>query len=688
MVNATLDTKVEELTRVGKALATRLQKLGIQKARDLLFYFPYRYIDYSKVVSISELVSGQLFTVRGVIEIIKSRRSFRRRTFITEAVVSDSSGPLKVIWFNQPYLTKILKPGDEVYLSGELDTSYGQFQFTSPIYEKAKEETIHTARIIPLYPLTKSLTQKQLRYLIKQVISLAHEVSEWIPQEYLGRYGLAHLSWALEHIHFPKNFFETANALKRLKFDEVLRQQIRVELSKIVFEKNIARPLAFHKEPIQKFLRSLSFELTHDQKVALWQIFQDMEKPRPMHRLLEGDVGSGKTIVAIAALYNCALNGAQGVFLAPTEVLSFQHYDRLCQLLKKMKISIALLTRSKKLVNGMPSTGAELKKKIRGGEISLIIGTHALLSEDIAFHELGLVVIDEQHRFGVEQRKLLTEKSENKKFSPHLLSMTATPIPRSLALILYGDLDLSVIQEMPSGRKKIITKIVEPSKRSAAYKFIRERIEKGEQVFILCPLIDPSDTLGVKSVTEEHERLKDEIFPEIPMGILHGKMKPKEKEEVMSRLRNGELKILVATSVIEVGIDVPNATIMMIEGAERFGLAQLYQFRGRVGRSHLQSYCLLFTESSSQKTEVRLQALISSKNSFELAQKDLEFRGPGDLYGIEQSGFMDFALVKITDVVLIQKAKECAQELARLPLKKYPHLENVFAELSDSVHLE
>lgn len=688
MLNITLETPVGELTRIGKTLAARLQKLGIKKARDLLFYFPYRYIDYSKTVSISELVPAQLFTVRGIIEIIKSRRSFRRRMFITEALVSDSTGQLKVIWFNQPYLTKILKPGDEVFLSGELDTSCHHFQFTSPIYEKAKEETIHTARIIPLYSLTKSLTQKQLRYLIKQAIPLAHGVPEWIPQEYLKRYELAHLPWALEHIHFPKNFFETKNALKRLKFDEALRQQIKVELVKRTRGKSLARPLLFQKEPIQKFIRSLSFELTKDQRVALWQILQDMQKPRPMRRMLEGDVGSGKTIVAFAALYNCALNSAQGIFLAPTEVLSFQHYDRLCQLFKKLKITTALLTRSKKFINGKPALKNELKKKIQDGKISVLVGTHALLAEDIFFYDLGLVVIDEQHRFGVEQRKFLTEKSANGKNFAHLLSMTATPIPRSLALILYGDLDLSVLHEMPSGRKKIITKIVEPSKRSAAYKFIRERIEKGEQIFILCPLIDPSDALGVKSVTEEHKRLNNEIFFGIPMGILHGKMKPKEKEEVMSRFRNNEVKILVATSVIEVGIDVPNATLMMVEGAERFGLAQLHQFRGRVGRSHLQSYCLLFTENFSSKIRERLEALISSKDSFELAQKDLEFRGAGDIYGIEQSGFLDFTLVKLTDIDIIQKAKECAEELVRLPRERHPQLKNVFEELSSSVHLE
>ncbi|KKQ55630.1 MAG: ATP-dependent DNA helicase RecG [Parcubacteria group bacterium GW2011_GWA2_38_13] len=683
-----LQTKIEELTRVGKTVAGRLKKLGIVKAQDLIYYFPFRYEDFSKRVSIAELVSGEHVTIPCTIDLIKNRRSFKTRKFITEAVVSDDTGTLKAIWFNQPYITKVLVPGEKIFLSGIMDASYQEMQFINPTYEKQSNDTLNTARIVPIYSLTKNVTQKQLRFLVKQAIHLADVMPEWLPDHIIKKYKLWPLQRSLAQIHFPESFEHIAKAIHRLKFDEVLLQQLAVYNSRRQIKNGIARQLKFQKNNIQEFVSSLPFTLTRDQKIASWEILKDLEKEKPMNRLLEGDVGSGKTIVAAIALLNAALQKYQSVFMAPTEVLAFQHYDKIFNLLTPFKLHVALLTHSKVILNGEKIAKKILYKKISTGDVDIIIGTHALITDDMKFKEVALVVIDEQHRFGVGQRKILKEKSLEKKYSPHFLSMTATPIPRSLALILYGDLDLSIIKEMPQGRKKIITKIVLPRERQAAYDFIKEKIESGELAFVVCPLIDPSDKLGVKSATQEYIKLQKEIFPEIPVGILHGKLKPDEKVAVMEKFKKGEIKILVATSVIEVGIDVPTATVMMIEGAERFGLSQLYQFRGRVGRSHLQSHCFLFSSKASEKTRARLHALIDAKDSFDLAQKDLELRGPGDVFGTDQSGFLDFTIAQITDIEIIQNAKMCAEEVMGLPLAQYPELEKKLQEQLKSVHLE
>ncbi len=688
MPSINLQTQVEDLTRVGKTIATRLRTLGIRTAHGLLLYFPFRYVDYSKVTTIENLVPGEPVTVRGVIELIKNRRSFRRHTYVTESLVRDHTGSVKIVWFNQPYLAKILVPGDEVYISGELDGDKDGLQFTSPLYEKAKEETIHTARIIPIYSLTKNISQKQLRFLISQVIHLAKDIEEWLPEHLIKKYNLCSASFAIQNIHFPKSNKDMDLALYRLKFDELARQQIKVQHNKLQYAHLRARALASKIEYVKKFVSSLPFTLTKDQKVASWQILQDMEKDIPMNRLLEGDVGSGKTVVAAIAALNCAMNRGQAVFMAPTEVLALQHYEKISKLFKDFDVSVALITRTKKIIQGEGATKAKAYKKIELGEVDIVIGTHAIIAEDVMFKEIGLVIIDEQHRFGVEQRKLLTKKSQDIKFTPHFLSMTATPIPRTLSLILYGDLDISIIREMPYGRKKIITNIVPPQKRKDAYEFIRVRVAHGEQVFVVCPLIDPADALGVKSVTEEYEKIQKEIFPEFRAGMLHGKMKPQAKEDAMNDFKVGKIQIMVATSVIEVGVDIPNATIMFIEGAERFGLAQLYQFRGRVGRSDLQSYCFLFMTNFSERANQRLHALLLAKDSFELAKIDLELRGPGDVYGVDQSGFPEFKLAKLTDVAIMQEAQACAQEILALPPEKYPELWSIIESSIYTIHRE
>jgi len=686
----TLDSPIYQLNRVGKATAFKLKRLGIENVSDLFYYYPFRYEDFSHVLPINQLVPGESATIKGKIELIKNRRSFRKRMIITEAFINDSTGQVKAIWFRQPFITKLLKIGDEVYLSGKVEGDLLENYFSNPLYEKAKTEQTHTARIIPLYSLTEGLTQKQLRFLIKSITPLVQYLKEWLPIQVIREENLINIKEAIQQIHFPANFHSLAQAQKRLKFDELFLIQLQSQLIKNELAKSQASSIKFYQEKIKKFVDSLPFQLTNAQRKATWEIIQDLGKNKPMNRLLEGDVGSGKTMVAIISALNVIFNNKQVAFMAPTEILARQHFLNISKILKKYPINIGLLTNSfneinnQSLIMNHESLKTKHKSKttqrklilqaIAQGKINFIIGTHALIQEKANFKSLEFVIIDEQHRFGVEQRKALREKSGNPLTSPHLLSMTATPIPRSLALTLYGDLDLSVLDEMPKDRKKIITKLVSPKDRSKAYEFIKNQINLGHQVFVICPLIEESDKLGVKAATAEYQKLKEEIFPEYQIGLVHGKLKAKEKEKVMNEFSQNKLHILVATAVVEVGIDIPNATVMIIEGAERFGLAQLHQFRGRIGRGTDQSYCFLFTDSWSEKTQKRLQALITCQNGFELAETDLKLRGAGDLYGTIQSGFLDnLKIASLSDFDLIKKAKYQAEKL----IQKNPHFDNL-----------
>ena len=697
----TLATPIADLPRVGPILTKRLIRLGLKKVNDLLFYFPWRYEDYSTIIPVNTIKRDSSVTIRGRINIIANKRSFRRRMYMTECLISDSSGTVKAIWFNQPFITKLLKAGDEAYFSGKAEYSSYGLQLVNPSYEKIKKEQTHTARIVPVYSLTENLTEKQIRYLIKLILPLCKNIVEWIPEKILSQYGLIGLQQALREVHFPINKNTLIQARNRLKFDELflihcktqsIRQKLRLEK---------APPIVFNQPLTKKFVDNLSFKLTSSQKTAAWEILRDLHHARPMNRLLEGDVGSGKTVVAAIAMLNSTDSGYQAALMAPTEVLAAQHFQTVSKLFKKFKVSIGLLTRSEKKLNGQAVSQKEILKKILSGKVNIVIGTHAIIQAKVNFHKLGLVIIDEQHRFGVDQRKTLKQKTKNQKLMnkeqeisgskfkvhsskftvqssvPHLLSMTATPIPRSLALTLYGDLDLSLITEMPKDRKKIITKIVPPEKRKLAYEFISKEINNKRQVFVICPLIEESDKLGVKAATLEYKKLQESVFPEFTVGLLHGKLKAAVKTKVMQEFAQNKINILVATAVVEVGVDIPNASVMMIEGAERFGLAQLHQFRGRVGRAEHQSYCFIFTESDNDKTLRRLEALISSRNGFELAEKDLAFRGPGEIYGLRQSGFPDLKIAKLTDQLLIQQSKEAAAniftadpQLANLPLIK------------------
>lgn len=656
-----LQTAIAELPRVGKILTKRLNKLGLYSVSDLLFYYPFRYDDFSNIVPIVKIQPNVHNTIKGKINLIANKRAFRRRMYVTECLISDQSGSIKVIWFNQPFITKLLKQGDEVYFSGKAEyTQYG-LQLIGPSYEKVKKEQTHTARIVPVYSLTENLTEKQIRYLIKLILPLAKSIPEWIPKEILEKYELINLSQAIKEIHFPTNNNTLSQARYRLKFNELFLVQLKVQTIRQKVSQQKAPPIKFNQQLTKKFVDSLPFRLTANQKETAWEILRSLHKTQPMNRLLEGDVGSGKTVVAAIAILNIVDNKYQAALMAPTEILAQQHYITINKLFKKFKIKVGLLTRTDKKISGRTTTQKIIANQIVNGKLQVIIGTHAIIQEKVSFNKLGLVIIDEQHRFGVDQRKTLKQKSPQR--VPHLLSMTATPIPRSLALTLYGDLDLSIIRQMPKGRKKVLTKIVPPGKRQLAYNFIRDEITKGRQVFVICPLIEESDKLGVKAATAEYEKIKKQIFPDLRIGLIHGKLKAKDKDQVMKNFSNNKINVLVATSVVEVGIDIPNASVMMIEGAERFGLAQLHQFRGRVGRAEHQSYCFVFTDSDSEKTIERLKALVTAKDGFELAEKDLEFRGPGEIYGLKQSGFPDLKIAKLTDYKIIQETKQASQDI-------------------------
>jgi len=684
-----LDTSVNKLTRVGNITAKQLNKLDINTVYDLIYYFPFRYEDFSQIVLIKDLQPQQLVTVKGKVILINNHRSFKKRMVITEALLDDDSGTIKIIWFNQPFLIKNIKIGDTLFISGKAELNRLGLQFVSPTYEKTVSQTVNTAKIIPVYSVTEKLTQKQLRFLINLALKSLPLLNDWLPEKIINKYQLLPLVKALQEIHFPSDFKLLDQARYRLKFNELFLIQLQSQLNRQFLSKNQAPPIKFKKKEIKKFVTNLPFTLTNDQKKAAWQILLDLEKKQPTNRLLEGDVGSGKTVVAALAILNIILNKYQAVLMAPTEILAKQHYYSLIKFFNDFNLTIALLTSSDQLINNKAKISKkELVEEIKNGQVDLIIGTHALIQASISYKNLGLVVVDEQHRFGVEQRKKIKQKNKNKK-SPHFLSMTATPIPRSLALILYGDLDLSIIKELPKGRKKIITKLVAENKREQAYQFIRQEIDKGQQVFVICPLIDASDKLGVKSVNEEFKKLDQQVFPDLKIGLLHGKLKSQEKEKIMKEMKDNKINILVSTSVVEVGIDIPNATIMMIEGADRFGLAQLHQFRGRVGRGQEQAYCFLFTDNYSAKTRQRLLALVKSSDGFALAEYDLKFRGPGEVFGTQQSGLPSFKIADFTDLDLIAITKKEAQEFfTGNDLTDYPLLVNKLAQLKVIGHLE
>lgn len=643
-----------------KLFARRLEKLGIINFEDFLYHIPARYDDFSLISKINKVQPGEVVTIKGTVSEINNEftKNFKR---LQKAEIADETGTIEVVWFNQPYLTKVIHSQDKIALSGKIDWFLRRLVLQSPEYEIINDfPMIHTGRLVPVYPETKGITSKWLR---RQTYKLIYENKEqfveYLPDSTIVEHSLMKFSDAIEQIHFPKTPFNATRSRQRLSFDELFLLQLSSMDRKYNWNKNlVSNPFNTDKyrNKISEFLNKLPFNLTGAQKRVVEEIFNDLARTKPMNRLLEGDVGSGKTVVSAIAMYLGFLNGFQSVLMAPTEILAQQHYKTILQLLEPFKIKVGLVTGSQ-------------KRKIK--DCDVMVGTHAVLSKGINFDKLGLVVIDEQQRFGVEQRALIRSKGKN----PHLLTMTATPIPRTIALTLYGDLDLSILDEMPHGRKQIKTWLVPAEKREKAYTWIEKQIkETKSQVFIVCPFIEESETMQtVKAANREFENLKTNVFKNLKLGLLHGRMKAKEKEEVLNKFRNGKIDILVATPVVEVGIDIPNATIIVIEASERFGLAQLHQLRGRVGRGDKQSYCLLFSESLNIQTLERLKAMEKHNIGAELAELDLELRGPGEIYGTAQHGRKMLKIASFSDFDLIQKVRKEAEKIFP-EIQKYPKL--------------
>ncbi len=730
MREISLETPLYDILGARTPFLKRFEKIGIKNVRDLLWYFPSRYEDFSKVSTIDELTPGELATIQATVDDIKLRRT-RRGLTIIEAALADESGTIRATWFNQSYIAQTLHAGRVANFSGKVSLSEEhEIYLNNPTYEiiKPNGAAIHTGRLVPVYPETKGLTSRGIRFALRLAMKRNPALAEWIPGEILASHGFPDLQEALRNIHFPESIEDALSAQKRFQFENLFLLQLFNLKQKLKLNEKPAPTIPIDVERIKSILAVLPFPLTQSQKKSLWEIVQDLAEPKPMNRLLQGDVGSGKTIVAAIAAIMAAEHGFQTVFMAPTEILARQHFETFQKFLRHIAPEnqpvIGLATGSGTVIlyeNDLTAKTPknEFWKKSVAGEIAVTFGTHALIEKSARFKNLGLVVIDEQHRFGVNQRAaLLKQTGGNTERVPHFLSMSATPIPRTIVQTVFGNLDLSLITELPAGRKPIITKIVMPLERQATYEFIRKEIKKGRQAFVICPLIEPdasvapartgtqqrpdsrfhgnnkTSALDLKSVKEEYDKLSRKIFPDLRIAMLHGKMKPKEKETIMSSFtqatKDKRTDILVATSIIEVGVDVPNASIMIIEGADRFGLAQLYQFRGRIGRGEHQSYCFLMTETRGEKATARLRAILSAKNGFELAEEDLKLRGPGEFIGVAQSGFSDATLEALRDTELVKTSRDAAVEVLRHDpkLTHAPELKNRLAAFEKNLHRE
>jgi ATP-dependent DNA helicase RecG len=656
---AALKAPLTTVPGIGPKSAKTLEKLEMRTLADLLWHLPRRYDDYSQLETINRLWYGREVTVIGTVEKVELREVRRGRMKLTEALISDGTGALRITWFNQPWIANRLKPGQPIVLSGKVDQYLGKLTMSNPEWEPLEQRQLHTNRIVPVYPLTAGISGKWLRRVIHSVVQrLALRVPDPLPDRLRESAELMPLGQAIMQVHFPDNWEILKKAQHRLAFDEMFMLQLGVLRQKRAWEAIEGQSLGTEDEWVKTFIGALPYDLTKAQKRAIEDIRADLASTIPMNRLLQGDVGSGKTVVAAAAIGMTTSNQAQSAFMAPTSILAEQHYRTLLEFLPSAADIPAEAI--KLLLGATTDTDKEaIRMGLEAGDVKVVVGTHALIEDPIAFKQLGLVIIDEQHRFGVEQRAILRQKGDN----PNLLVMTATPIPRSLALTVYGDLDLSVLDEMPPGRQPIETRVLLPKERSRAYSFIQGQVEHGQQAFVIYPLVEGSEKVQAKAAVDEQAILQEQIFPEYSVGLLHGRMKADEKDQTMQSFRKSELDILVSTSVVEVGVDIPNATVMLIEGANHFGLAQLHQFRGRVGRGTAKSFCLLIPDQDSDADNQRLKAMQSTNDGFELAEMDLDQRGPGDFLGTRQSGFAELKTAQLTDVKLIEKARREAHQL-------------------------
>lgn len=728
-----LNSPLSENFRLIEPQKKALAKMGIKTVEDVLYYFPVRYGDSSQVMNISTLSKGEDVTLFGKISGLKTSKAFIKKIPMSEGTITDDTGHIKLVWFNQPYIAKMVHDGQLVRVEGKVTERKGELYMSNPKMEavnhipSATHESLfantesgeETNILYPVYPESKGVTSYWIYHTIQKIFKsgILDKITDPIPEKILNKYNLPNIRTALIWVHAPKNGSDALSARKRFAFQEIFFIQLQKQAEKNKWKSKNSFNINTNKNDIDDFVKRFPFKPTESQMSAIESITKDLARGYPMSRLLEGDVGSGKTAVAASTIYAVtkvrptkdnglpALAGnLQTAYMAPTEILAKQHYENFIKYFEHLPIKIGLITGSSCQIFPSKSdpkkptkiSKAQLIKWVANGEVPILIGTHALIQKSVKFKHLAFVVIDEQHRFGTLQRQKLTQKDESEtSLTPHLLSMTATPIPRTLALTIYGDLDLTLLDQMPAGRKPIITKVIIPTERKKTYEEIRKELEAGRQLYVICPRIDepdPTKELAVmaKSVTLEAERLHKEVFPEYTIDILHSKMTPLEKESVMSDFSLGKTKILVATSVVEVGVNVPNATIIVIEGAERFGLSQLHQLRGRVIRSNHQAYCYVFPESSGQKTRDRLKALTTAKNGFELAEFDLAQRGAGELYGRKQWGISDLAMEAIKNIKMVEASRQEATKLVEEDpeFKKYPMIREYFKTLTEKIHFE